>query len=153
MQEGKYNNDEYEEIVGDPNQVLVLEDLIKFCETEKFQSELRKFRQEHLDLFYDYADMKDPDDVTHSLEFTDIFNEYQIVIESLLDKFAQKHHTTTKNIYMECRDAYEGRLCPLFQDHEHKWFVDLMLSWSDYKYFYDGMVEEAKKLSRRSKTK
>ena len=85
----------------------------------------------------------------HSLEFTSIFNDFQDLVESKLSTFVEKRSSNIRDFYSECRDSLDGKFTVLFEEHEHKWFVDMLLDWLDYAHFHEGMVAAAK-LSMRS---
>lgn len=38
-------------------------------------------------------------------------------------------------------DRNQGSFTILFEEHEHKWFVELLLEWMDYNYFVKMMLE------------
>lgn len=48
------------------------------------------------------------------------------------------------DFYSDCRDALEDKYCALFEDHEHKWFVELLVSMTDFQEFHEMMVREAR---------
>ncbi len=100
--------------------------------------------------FATIAESKDPEGEVHDVTFTDLFQGYQQLVESLLEKFLVRHSVSVREFFQECSDVADAKHVPLFQEHEHKWFIDLMHSWLDYMVFFQQMVEEAQ-LSRRKK--
>ena len=48
------------------------------------------------------------------------------------------------DFYKECRDISDGKFTVLFQEHEYKWFIDLLMEWLDYHEFYESMINHAK---------
>ncbi len=139
--------DEKKESKGDDDYEIVETDWKKsilgkaatFCTSTSFQHEVNSFRSDKLQLFRSVKS-KTMLDGEHRIEFTEAFNEYQEMVESLLQTFVVENGSSIRDFYAECRDSLDGRYAPLFADHQHKWFVEMLLSWLDYAYFYDSMV-------------
>jgi len=129
----------------------LIEELIAYCESENFQAMIEIFKLDNAHLFEEYLDAKSIHNVTHKIESTEIFENYKLLLDQLLHDFCRNHATNTRDLFMECLDIYEGRFCPLFQDHEHKWFIDTMLAWNEYELFFDEMIDVARKSCGRSK--
>eukprot|EP01041_Mallomonas_annulata_P008011 gene8011-16404_t len=138
------NHRSFEEDAGDPDRVYVMEELIIYCESRHFQIALERFKGKHLHHFIEYAECKSPEDQVQKLEFTDIFNEYQELIEDLLESFLTKHKCTVRGLFQECRDSIEGNFTAIFEEHKHKWFVDILMSWLEYTMFLEEMVTAAR---------
>ena len=142
--------DEAEEEIAS-SRIFVMEELISYCESNKFQEALSDFRFTHVPKFKALAESKLPEDEVQSLEFTEIFNEYQGLIDRLISDFAESHGAKTKSLLKECRDSIEGNFTPIFEEHKNKWFVDLMFSWMEYPYFLNEMINEARNAKSRRK--
>jgi hypothetical protein len=82
--------------------------------------------------------------VTHTVEMTTAFQEYTNLLEGLLEDFLAKRGVSVSAFLSECSDAVEGKFTPLFGEHEHLWFVELLQTWSSYTAFYEIMAAEAK---------
>jgi hypothetical protein len=117
-----------------------LEAMIAFCGGEQFQDAMEDFKREHMSSFRNIAESKKPDEEEHPLEFTEIFNKHQQLMENLLQNFADRHNVDSKELYFQCRDALDGQFCALFEEHRHKWFVDMLLEWQEYSTFIESMV-------------
>ena len=128
--------------------ISTLADAIIFCSSETFEESIDEFREEHSGIFQRYARSVDPENEEQSLECTESFQQYQKLIESLLEEFVSNKGVTIREFYAECKSAIDGDFTPLFQDHEHKWFVDIILSWLDYSFFFKEMVSYAASRSR-----
>ncbi len=131
--------------------------LIEYYDSKEFQSVLNDFYDKYISLFDDFScndskseskyDCKDQGD--HKLEFTECFHEYQIIIENSLQQFCQKFSLDIFEIFECCKNIADDKFTPLFEEHEHKWFLDIMLSWTDYQAFYETMKDEANKRHRK----
>ena len=129
----------------------LLSDAIIYCSSSKFEDCIDRFRGANSHVFESYVEAKDPENEEQSLECTEIFQEYQSLVEGLLEDFVAQNGVSMKEFYAECKSAVDGDFTPLFQDHEHKWFVDIILSWLDYSYFFNEMVRFAASSKRSRK--
>jgi len=125
-----------------------LEALIAFCGGDRFQASLEAFKRKHVrgNVWRCMAESKDPEKEEQPLEFTDVFREYTELIESALEKFAGVHGIEAHELYYQARDAMDGSFTILFEEHEHKWFVELLLEWMDYDYFVKMMLDATRAL-------
>ena len=132
------------------SRTFVMEDLILYCETDEFQTSIKNFKQKYANIFVDIAESKSPEDEVQKIEYTEIFQNYQLLIEELLEHFIKKNRKCTIiSIYQECKDAIDSNFTPLFEEHKHKWFVDLLFSWSDYNYFLNDIINEVRHFKRK----
>ena len=128
----------------------VLKDAAEYCTSDGFMNEILIFKEIHADIFIESSESKGDDE--HSLIFTDVFNEYQQLIDRKLSAFVEENGITMLDFYAECRDAMDGKFTVLFEEHEDKWFVDLLMDWLDYNHFYEGMVTTARLSASKSST-
>lgn len=141
--EPKYEDDfpALEEVVFQSH----LEALIAFCGGDAFQDRLEAFKRRNIALFREVGESKgDEFDQEHPLEFTTAFKEYTALIETGLEGFAHEHGIEPHELYYQARDAVEGQFCALFEEHQHKWFVDLLLEWLEYEPFVKMMTKFAR---------
>lgn len=126
-------------------EVSVIEDAAEFCMTGSFRTSIDEFIDEHLHIF-ETSESKSLGKDEYLCEYMEVFNDYQLLVENLLLSFLKSKGSSLKSFYAECRDAIDGKYTVLFEDHEHKWFVDMLLSWLEYSHFFEMM----KKKTRRS---
>ena len=43
----------------------------------------------------------------------------------------------------------DGKFTALFEEHEHKWFVDMVMSWSDFDLFIKSMCDQFRKQDKQ----
>ena len=122
--------DEKDEIVIS---IDLIEEAIAYCDSISFQSRLEDFENKHEHLFEYMHESKRPDDCLEDIpiECSQVFSEYQELIEGMFSNFANKHNCSSLDFFENCMSVYEGRFLPLFEEeHKNKWFVDLLLSWT-----------------------
>lgn len=123
----------------------IIEDCIDFCETGEFQSILKDFKLAHCDKFLDLVEAKQPDGEEQRLEYTEIFNEYNALIDKeLTEEFLKKNGYSGQLLYQACQDVVDGKFTALFEEHEHQWFVDVIYGWMDYSVFVEQMTDLAR---------
>jgi hypothetical protein len=128
----------------------MLDAAIKYCCSHDFQQSIESFEIKNAEYFDIISESKCPEDEEQTCEHYFVFQQFQDLIDKLLSKLARDHNTTAITIFESCRDAYEGRFLPLFQEeHEHKWFVDLLMSWGNYETFLLRMVKVSRTLKQR----
>lgn len=137
-------NREEEVIVTDWRHSLLGEAVI-YCSSPEFEDKINDFQKKYRHIFEDYVDCKSSEDEEQNLECTIIFQEYQQLIEELLEDFVISNGSTIVEFYAECRSSLNGDFTALFEEHEHKWFVDALLSWLDYDAFFAEMVKSARR--------
>lgn len=101
----------------------VLSAAVEFCDSPAFRDPVEEFKHAHLHSFEEYSDCKsqDAEDVEQSLECMEVFSQFQALVESLLEGFAARHGSSTREFFQECADAVDGKFVPLFEEHENKW--------------------------------
>jgi hypothetical protein len=120
----------------------VLGQAVVFCSSAEFTGEINRFRAKYADKFGSSStDAKGMDAGEHSLEDTIIFNKYQGLVEGLLQLFVTERGSTIGEFFAECRDAMENKFCALFEEHEHHWFVEMLLDWLDFDHFCESMSQ------------
>ena len=130
-----------EELETDWNRA-VLGDAVEYCTSAEFTSEINRFRSKYASNFG--AKNKDAKSLAvgeHSLEDTIIFDKYQKLVESMLQSFVTSKGSTISDFFSECRAAMENKFCALFEEHEHHWFVEMLLDWLDFDHFCDSMAQ------------
>ena len=139
-----------EEIVGEDSSGL-MEALVSYCSSLTFRKALDRFGDANNYLF-DHVSIDHPNSDSHSQaqikgelshEHKGVFDRYQSLINEQFDLFAQANHQPIGGIYRACRDCYEGKYLALFQENEHKWFVDMILSWMEFDGFVAMMCKRA----------
>jgi len=125
-----------EEIVDES----VLDRTIKFVESERFSDSVERFRRENMKHFEDFAESKTAE---YNLQHTIIFEKYQSLLDKLFGEFSSDIGVSSKEIYQNCRDVVDGKFTALFEEHEHKWFVDLVMSWMSFEMFVREMCNQA----------
>jgi hypothetical protein len=135
-----------EEIIETNWRRSLLGEAAVYCSSSQFEDQINKFKQKYLHNFEEYIDCKTSEDEEQNLACTVIFQEYQTLVEDLLEDFITSNGSTLRDFTAECRSSLNGDFTILFEEHEHKWFVDALLSWIDYQTFFVEMV----KLARRA---
>ncbi len=131
-----------EEIKG--SDVGVIEHAISYCESSFFQNALNDFKLKHVGLFHDIAESKSPDEEEQSLQHTEVFSDYNALLDSLLtEDFIRKHGYTAAEFYSQCEDIIAGKFTALFEEHEHLWFVQMLQGWLEYPTFVKQMCDLA----------
>ena len=128
---------------------LVMAEVIQYCESDRFMNRLATFKRDNCATFARCAESKCPEEEVHDVVYTKLFEEYQGIIEDSIELFLSKRDVSIRNFYSECKDIVDGKFTPLFQDHEHQWFIDVLHTWMDYMTFFNMMVEEAGKFGRK----
>ena len=134
---------------GDANEselvsTSLIESLITFCNGPSFQETMEAFRKSNEIHFLPLAEGKTEE---HDLKFTQIFNEYQDLCEEQFKIFAHRHNVSVQKIFEDCRDIADDKFTILFEEHEHKWFLDLIMSWMDYDSFVSNIINDIKQES------
>ena len=146
----------------------ILSAAIVYCSTPAFKDPIAAFKDKHLHVFAEYVtllptstsegkegggDSKSqgqsksqslcPEEVEHSLQCQEVFEEFQALVESLLETFtarggeredqdqgvlslplSPRHaRACAQEFFRECAEAVEGKFVPLFEEHENKWWV------------------------------
>lgn len=133
-----------EEIIKTKWKKSILNEVINYCSSNNFKNKINQFKNQYLNIFEDYIEMKTIEDEEHSLECTEIFHKYQELIEELLEDYVLSTGSTIIEFYSECQSSLNNEFTILFEEHEHKWFVEALLAWLDYDVFFKEMVLAAK---------
>jgi hypothetical protein len=149
---------------GDPKEEVVaknfMAELVDYCQSASFLSKIDAFMEDNQKYFLRTTDGSGGDkaafisiDEEQTLEQTRSFDSFQVLIDSLFDKFADNYNISSDLLYENCRDAVENRFMPLFQEDDNKWFVEeVLLNWMDYESFSKTMRSFAvKRLAGESK--
>lgn len=141
--------EETEDVKG--SDFTIIEECIDFCDSTEFQSILKDFKLRHCDKFMELAEAKQPDSEEQRLEYTEIFNEYNALIDKeLMEEFLKKNGYSGTIFYQQCQDIVDGKFTALFEEHEHQWFIDVIMGWLDYSVFVEQMTDLARaKISLR----
>ncbi|CAM9205591.1 unnamed protein product [Heterosigma akashiwo] len=144
--ESKSRSDSYEEDVASKAEVAregLLEGAIKFVDGS-FKDKLDSFVISKLEYFRESAEEKTPEDAEHKLEFSDIHSEYLELFERGLESYIDEQGLTIQDFWSACQDAISDKYCAIFEEHEHHWFVEFLLSSIDYQNFFKMMIDKAK---------
>jgi hypothetical protein len=133
-----------EELIETSWERSVLGEAAIFCSSNQFQEKIDKFKRRYISLFEEYLDTKSCEDIEQNIQCTIAFQEYQTLIEDLLEEFVENHGSTVADFSAECRSSLNGDFTALFEEHEHQWFVEALLSWMDYQTFFEDMVKTAR---------
>lgn len=124
---------------------------VRFVESDYFKLKIESFLLKHVQQLANEAGSVSGgeffDDVSH--EYMDVFQEYQELIDDLLGEFAMNNQLQTREVYSACRDAVDGKFAALFEENEHKWFVDMLMSWMNFEDFFKKIHETHGKSKRR----
>jgi hypothetical protein len=136
-----------EEIVV--NEGDLLDYAIDYAESHRFEQAVERFQEKHWDLFLRYMELCDneksgePPEQSH--ELFEAYNEYQLLIEDLFDDFVQTHRVTKREFFDSFRSVAEGHCTALFEEHRNQWFVDMLISWTEYEEFVRRMCDVVRK--------
>ena len=113
----------------------LLQRAIDYCESRPFRNALKDFREQHAAAFYSTNETSEC-----ALVHTEIFQEYVSLIDKKMDFFLSKEGATAEQFSKQCQEVLSGSFTALFEENEHAWFVDLLLSWGEYKHFRRVMI-------------
>ena len=127
----------------------LLDYAIEYAESHQFKQALERFQGKHHECFRRHLDLcdneKSGDLPEQSHELFEAYNEYQLLIEDLFDDFVQIHRVTKKEFFDSFRAVAEGHCTALFEEHRNQWFVDMLISWTEYEEFVRRMCDEVRK--------
>ena len=129
-----------EEIIEKKWKKSILNEVIEYCSSNTFKRQLKQFQRKYYNNFEEYLEISNYKEIEHSLELYEIFKEYQELIEELLEDFIVSNDSTVIDFYKECQSSLNNEFTVLFEEHEHKWFVDALLAWLDYDCFFNEMI-------------
>ena len=76
----------------------------------------------------------------HKLEWSTLHQEISGKLETVLSEWCESEGVSFRDFLKEVNDVLEGKFVPLFEEHENKPFVDLVLSLVDYDSFLSSAV-------------
>ena len=76
----------------------------------------------------------------HKLEWSGLHREISGKLEVVLSEWCEHESVSFNEFLHEVNDVLEGKFVPLFEEHENKPFVDLVLSLVDYDSFLSSAV-------------
>lgn len=124
---------------------------IEFVESSYFESKIEDFLSKNCSLVDIDAKTGEMSDM--SVEYMDIFQKYQELIDDLLGEFAVSKKLDLGEVYTACRDAADGKFTALFEENENKWFVDMLMSWMNFEDFFAKIHRFKKRFERQSSSK
>jgi hypothetical protein len=83
----------------------ILDFAVKYVSSDYFVSKTEAFRKRNLKFFQPFTEMKQSEIDDIPLQCTDIFNEYQDMINSLFSEFAKENDIDVTDIFRCCKDA------------------------------------------------
>ena len=92
--------------------------------------------------FFEASECEYPEE-HNTLRHTELFNMYKELIDEKLSSAIKGKHAQAQ-FYEQCREVAEGKFVPIFSEHEHAWFVELVLSFSEYSDFFKQMISLAR---------
>eukprot|EP01038_Epipyxis_sp_PR26KG_P013238 gene13238-17743_t len=123
----------------------IISELISYCESKIFRDAINSFKNDHKRNFQFLSEAKSIENVELPLETTIIFNDYKSLVNELLEGFTKEFGVSQKQLYRYCEDSFENKYCPIFEEDENRWFVETMMSWTDFDYFINIMMNDVKK--------
>ena len=127
----------------------LLDHAVHFAKSNQFEDAIEQFRQKHRRLFLEHHEQRENEktgEPEQSHEMYTAFNEYQQLIEDLFDDFVHTHKVSMKEFYDSFHAVVEGHCTALFEEHRNQWFVDMLISWTEYEEFVHLMCNEVKKV-------
>jgi hypothetical protein len=103
-----------------------------------------KYSQSDAETYGAVGDRASYESVTHTVEMNIVFKEYTALLDGLLEGFLADRGVSVSAFLSECGDVLDGKFTPIFGEHEHLWFVELLQTWSSYAAFYEMMAAEAR---------
>eukprot|EP00520_Triparma_pacifica_P019363 CAMPEP_0118659190 /NCGR_PEP_ID=MMETSP0785-20121206/14976_1 /TAXON_ID=91992 /ORGANISM="Bolidomonas pacifica, Strain CCMP 1866" /LENGTH=141 /DNA_ID=CAMNT_0006552271 /DNA_START=197 /DNA_END=618 /DNA_ORIENTATION=- len=121
-----------EEVWGDGELGLVLKEAAANWEAEEgYKEELVAWVEDHVEDFTEYVGT--PIDLCeHKIHFSDMHADYLGIFEKQITKFVSREGYSAEDFFGECKAALDDFGCALFEEHEEKWFVEVLMSATDY---------------------
>jgi len=136
MDAKRHKNDEEEFVETD-----YMYELMGFVSSEHFKDRVDSFFDNQCDIFLDLSELKDPSEGEQKLTYTTVFETFQALLNDLFAEFVHERRTTLGKLFENIADSLDSRYCPLFAEHENKWFVeDILFGYLDYTRFVTSMV-------------
>ena len=76
----------------------------------------------------------------HKLKYSELHSECKALLEEKLDHWAEKSGIDVNEFLVQIQAVLEGRFVPLFEEHDNKPFVDVIMSLIDYDSFLSTMI-------------
>jgi hypothetical protein len=132
-----------EEVWGDAELGAVLKDAAaQWGKDVGYKNALNEWVMEHVDKFEEHIGC-DVDSCEHKIEYQGLHEEYLALFESQITKFVKREDYTAEDFFTECRASLDDYGCALFEEHEEKWFVEALLSATDYFDWFRMMIKAA----------
>ena len=135
-----------EDVINDAD---LLDYAVEWAESNLFKSKVDTFRHKHVSMFTAHltlaGDSKSGDLPEQSHELYEAFTEYKELIEQLFEDFCAHHKVSMRTFYEAFHAVAEGQCTALFEEHRHQWFVDMIISWTEYEEFVTRMCDEVKR--------
>jgi len=135
-----------EDVINDAD---LLDFAVEWAESNLFRTQVDAFRNKYAYLFEAHLklseDSKSGDLPEQSHELYEAFTEYKDLIEALFEEFCTHHKVSMKIFYEAFHAVAEGQCTALFEEHRHQWFVDMIISWTEYEEFVTRMCDEVKR--------
>ena len=125
-------------------QPSVVEACIKWATESNIDAKFDEFARENAEIFAESAESKD-DDPVHKLEYTQCHERFLEMFETQIEGFLEEQGISNETFFTECQQVMNDQFCALFEDHQHKWFVDMLLGMMEYNHFYGLMINEARR--------
>jgi len=111
---------------------------VDYCESRPFRNALNDFQDQHAAAFVGTSETSEG-----KLVQTEIFNEYVSLIDEKMEAFLLMEGATLEEFSIQCQEVLNGSFTALFEENQHAWFVDLLLSWGEYEHFRRVMIKAA----------
>lgn len=93
-----------------------------------------------LEEYYERAvDQFDPDEEEHKLEYTELFQEYNELLESFVQEFLDCKGISSADFFDELRESVEGSLSAKTDR-----IINIINAWSDFVFFVEMMKDKAR---------
>mmetsp|Transcript_22754 Transcript_22754/g.51316 ORF Transcript_22754/g.51316 Transcript_22754/m.51316 type:complete len:152 (+) Transcript_22754:193-648(+) len=118
----------------------ILDKVSSFVMSSGFERDFELFAQKHGSTFDKAVDMQKGDE--HSLEFHEVYQEYLSTFEGKIEGFVSENGSTIE----EFRRLAQAALQDPDTDFERRFFIEALLSTTEYDVFFGLMKNEAKRL-------
>ena len=132
-----------EEVWGDQEIGFVLKEAAASWEAEtSYKEELVEWCDNHMGDFVEYVGLP-VDECEHKLHVSDLHSSYLAMFEKQITRFVKREGYSAEDFFAECKAALDDYGCALFEEHEEKWFVEVLMAATDYNDWFRMMVERA----------
>jgi hypothetical protein len=134
----------------------ILESLVEFTSSQLFRTQVSDFKLEYSREFFCFHESKSSNE--YNVIHTEIYQMFESLLDRLFKLFADEVNVPISEIYRQCKDAgcrifrsvilffifitisvVDNKFTPLFEENEHKWFVELVMSWLSFELFAEDM--------------